>query len=244
MACVTDRILLVEDDHKLAPLVRGFLEDNHFDVTWASDGEKGWHEFRRNEPDLVVLDLMLPGRDGLTLCKDMRAAGKVGILVLTAKGDESDRIVGLELGADDYLTKPFSLPELLARIRAVLRRYHLPGAEDVETTRRIGPFTIDLRGRSLTRDLERNTERNTERDAEQIELTRTEFDLLDRLTRWPGRVFTREELLDAVRGGDTAAFDRAVDRHISNLRGKIEVEPKAPEFVQTVWGVGYRWGGT
>jgi DNA-binding response OmpR family regulator len=228
--CVSHRILLVEDDSKLAPLVRRFLQDNHFDVTWAADGDLGWNEFRRLEPDLVILDLMLPGRDGLTLCRQIREAGKTGILILTAKGDESDRVVGLELGADDYLTKPFGLPELHARIRAILRRYRPVAAEDSTPTRSAGPFAIDLDGRSLSRD------------GAHIELTRSEFDILDRLTRRPGRVFEREELLEAVRGGETEAFDRAVDRHISNLRAKIESDPKHPEYVQTVWGVGYRWG--
>ena len=166
------------------------------------------------------------------LCKQIRSAGQSGVLILTAKGDESDRIVGLELGADDYLTKPFSLPELLARIRAVLRRYRPAAAEEPELSRTFGPFTLDL----LARELSRKDER--------VELTRTEFDLLERLTRWPGRVFTREELLDAVRGGETEAFDRAVDRHVSNLRAKIEEDPRKPAFLQTVWGVGYRWSGS
>ena len=227
---MTDRILLVEDDRKLAPLVRGFLEDHHFEVSWAADGDQGWRDFQSLEPDLVVLDLMLPGRDGLTLCKEIRAVGRAGILILTAKGDESDRIVGLELGADDYLTKPFSLPELLARARAILRRYRLSATGESESVRRVGPFAIDCSSRTLAHE------------EHSIELTRTEFDLLDRMTRTPGRVFTREELLDAVRGGETGAFDRAVDRHISNLRAKIESDPKDPQFVQTVWGVGYRWG--
>lgn len=225
------RILLVEDDRKLAPLVQSFLEDHHFEVSWAQDGDQGWREFGRFEPDLVVLDLMLPGRDGLSLCKEIRATHATGILILTAKGDESERIVGLELGADDYLTKPFSLGELLARIRAILRRYKLVASEAADGVRKVEPFAVDLGRRALSRG------------DEPIELTRTEFDLLERLTRSPGRVYSREELLDAVRGGETEAFDRAVDRHISNLRGKIEANPKDPQFVQTVWGVGYRWGG-
>jgi DNA-binding response OmpR family regulator len=229
---VTDRILIVEDDRKLAPLVREFLEDHHFEVSWAADGDQGWRDFNRLEPDLVVLDLMLPGRDGLTLCREIREARRTGILILTAKGDESERIVGLELGADDYLTKPFSLGELLARIRAILRRYRMSVTEVSDPVRRIGPFTIDLGSRNLTRA------------GEHVELTRTEFDLLDRITRYPGRVFTREELLDDVRGGETEAFGRAVDRHVSNLRAKIETNPKEPEFVVTVWGVGYRWGSS
>ena len=231
------RILLVEDDRKLAPLVRGFLEDHHFDVAWAADGDEGWREFERLEPDLVVLDLMLPGRDGLTLCRQIRAAGRqAGVLMLTAKGGESDRVVGLELGADDYLTKPFGLPELLARVRAILRRC-APAAEEAsageaEPARTVGPFAIDVSRRSLSRA------------GANIELTRSEFDILHRLTRRPGRVFSRDELLQEVRGGETAAFDRAVDSHISNLRAKLEVDPKNPEFIQTVWGVGYRWGGS
>ena len=141
---MTHRILLVEDDRKLAPLVRNFLEDHHFEVAWASDGDQGWHEFERSGPDLVILDLMLPGRDGLTLCRQIRAASRTGILILTAKGDETDRVVGLELGADDYLTKPFSLPELLARIRAVLRRLRPAVEEEPVAVRTVGPFTIDL----------------------------------------------------------------------------------------------------
>ena len=229
MERVKDRILLVEDDRKLAPLVRQFLEDNHFQVAWAADGDQGWHDFERLEPDLVVLDLMLPGRDGLTLCRQIRGAGGAGILILTAKGDEADRVVGLELGADDYLTKPFGLPELLARVRAILRRYRPPTEKQPTAIRTIGPFTIDIDGRSLSRT------------GTPIELTRSEFDILERLTRSPGRVFDRDDILEVVRGGETEAFDRAVDRHISNLRAKIEDDPKNPEFIQTVWGVGYRW---
>ena len=226
-----DRILLVEDDRKLAPLVQRFLEDNHFEVVWADEGNQGWHEFQRYEPDLVILDLMLPGKDGLTLCREIRASSRVGILILTAKGDEADRVVGLELGADDYLTKPFGLPELLARLRAILRRYRPPEEVECETVRTIGPLAIDMKGRTVVQS------------GKSIELTRSEFDILDRLTRSAGQVFRRDELLQEVRGGETEAFDRAVDSHISNLRAKIEADPKQPQFIKTVWGVGYRWGG-
>ena len=184
----------------------------------------------QRSPDLVILDLMLPGKDGLTLCREVRAMSRVGILILTAKGDEADRVIGLELGADDYLTKPFGLPELLARLRAILRRYR-PTEEESEAVRRIGPFVIDRKGRTVTRS------------GKPIELTRSEFDILDRLTRSAGQVFRRDELLQEVRGGETEAFDRAVDSHISNLRAKIEVDAKQPEFIKTVWGVGYRWDG-
>lgn len=222
-------ILIVEDDKKLAPLVQRFLEDHHLEVVWAADGEHGWEEFETHRPDLVVLDLMLPGRDGLTLCRQIREAGDAGVLILTAKGDETDRIVGLELGADDYLTKPFSLPELLARIRAILRRSKRGREARAGTVRKVGEFAIDLGARSL------------KRNGAAIELTRSEFDILERLTRRPGQVLGRNELLESVRGGETEAFDRAVDHHISNLRGKLEADPKKPEFILTVWGVGYRW---
>ncbi len=229
---MTHRILLVEDDRKLAPLVRGFLEDHHFEVAWAADGDEGWREFERLDPDLVVLDLMLPGRDGLTLCRQIRAGSRAGVLILTAKGDETDRVVGLELGADDYLTKPFGLPELLARVRAILRRCRPTAGKEPAAVRTVGPFAIDVSRRTLSRA------------GTPIELTRSEFDILDRLTRKPGRVFSREQLLHEVRGGETEAFDRAVDSHISNLRAKIEADPKNPEFIKTVWGVGYRWAGS
>ena len=227
---MSSRILLVEDDRKLAPLVKRFLEDNHFEVVWAADGNQGWQDFLRHSPDLVILDLMLPGKDGLTLCRQVRAESRVGILILTAKGDEADRVVGLELGADDYLTKPFGLPELLARLRAILRRYR-PTGDESEAVRRIGSLAIDMKARTVVQS------------GKPIELTRSEFDILDRLTRSAGQVFRRDELLQEVRGGETEAFDRAVDSHISNLRAKIEVDPKQPEFIKTVWGVGYRWGG-
>ncbi|MCZ6835049.1 MAG: response regulator transcription factor [Planctomycetota bacterium] len=229
---MSHRILLIEDDRKLAPLVRSFLEDNHLEVAWASDGDQGWREFERIGPDLVVLDLMLPGRDGLTLCRQIRARSQAGILILTAKGDETDRVVGLELGADDYLTKPFGLPELLARIKAILRRIRPPSEQEQVADRSVGPFTIDASRRLLARA------------GKSIDLTRSEFDILERLTKRPGRVFSREELLEEVRGGETEAFYRAVDTHISNLRAKIEVDPKKPVFIETVWGVGYRWAGS
>ena len=226
---MTVRILLVEDDRELAPLIQRFLESHGYDVGWATNGDQGWEEFERSAPHLVLLDLMLPGRDGLTLCRQIRDAGKTGILILTAKGDQTDRIVGLELGADDYITKPFGLPELLARCRATLRRCLPDENAESGTLRTLGPFAIDLQARSLSRGEKR------------IELTRSEFDIIERMTRSPGRVFARDELLEFVRGGETEAFERAVDRHVSNLRAKIELDPKAPQFLETVWGVGYRW---
>lgn len=223
------RVLLIEDDHTLAPLVCRFLEDHGFAVRWAEDGDRGWAAFRESPPDLVVLDLMLPGRDGLTLCRQIRAAHRTGIVMLTARGDETDRVVGLELGADDYLTKPFSLRELLARLRAVLRRTGEAPEPAGAGPRTLGPFLLDPARRRLTHG------------DTAIELTRSEFDILELLTRRPGRVYRREELLEGVRGGETDALDRAVDSHVSNLRRKLERDPRHPEWIETVWGVGYRW---
>lgn len=225
-----ERILLVEDDERLAPLVKQFLEDNRFEVTWISDGHQASRQFRNQDWALVVLDLMLPGKDGLTLCREFRESSDAGVLILTARGDEMDRILGLDLGADDYLTKPFSLAELLARIRAIMRRCGTMNRTS-ELIRTLGTLSIDLVARKLFRN------------EESIELTRSEFDILDRLTRKPGWVLSREDLLQEIRGGETDAFDRAVDTHISNLRAKIEEDPKHPKLIKTVWGVGYQWVG-
>jgi two-component system phosphate regulon response regulator OmpR len=226
---MADRILIVEDDRKLAPLVKRYLEDHHFQVEWVADGDEAERRFTSFRPDLVVLDLMLPGRDGLSLCREIRNRHRTAILILTAKGDETDRVIGLELGADDYLTKPFGLKELLARIRAILRRYH-GSPPDGQDQRVLGPFSLDTSHRTLRRD------------GEDIVLTRSEFDLLELLTRNAGRVFRRDELLHGLRGGEADAFDRAIDTHISNLRRKIETDPKNPRYIITVWGLGYRWG--
>ena len=220
-------VLVIEDDATLAELVARHLQDSGFAVTAVGDAGEGWRRLEANRFDLVVLDIMLPGEDGLSLCRRIRRHKDVGIVMVTARGQESDRIVGLELGADDYLPKPFSLWELEARLKAVLRRYSRNAAPDTE--RRIGPFRIDLARRDVSLDGAR------------LDLTRSEFDLLARLTAEPGRVFSRDMLLASVQGGETDAFDRAVDTHISNLRRKIERDPKAPRHLKTVWGVGYRF---
>jgi DNA-binding response OmpR family regulator len=223
------RILLIEDDTVLAPLIQNFLEDHHYQVIWADDGTKGLAAFISDQPDLVILDLMLPGIDGLSLCRLIRKESPVAILMLTAKGDEADRVLGLELGADDYLTKPFGLKELLARIKAILRRCgHDPKPIDEEEIR-FGLFSLHPDNRRLLR-IDR-----------EIDLTRSEFDILYLLTQNPGKVFSRNDLLDCIKGGDGDSFDRAVDMHISNLRKKIETDPKSPVFLKTVWGVGYRF---
>jgi DNA-binding response OmpR family regulator len=222
------RLLLIEDDAVLAPLVVRHMTDSGYAVAWAADAIAAYALLERERPDLVVLDVMLPGEDGLSLCRRIRRHHDVAIIMVTARGQESDRILGLEIGADDYLAKPFSLWELEARIKAVLRRYarSIPRAGNVRT---VGPFVIDV------------AQRRVAIDGRAIELTRSEFDLFDRLTSDPGRVFTRESLLECVLGGETGAWDRAIDTHVSNLRRKIECDPKAPRYLKTVWGVGYRF---
>jgi two-component system phosphate regulon response regulator OmpR len=218
-------ILLIEDDDRLAPLVVRHLTDSGFTVSWVSNGELAWQRLAEGNVALVILDVMLPGEDGLSLCRRLHKQFEVAIIMVTARGQESDRILGLELGADDYLPKPFSLWELEARIKAVLRRYdRVPSAAFVA-----GPLTIDPQHRSVLMENRR------------LDLTRSEFDLLAMLARDPGRVFSRNQLLECVRGGDTDAFDRAVDTHVSNLRRKIEPDPKSPSLLKTVWGVGYRF---
>jgi two-component system phosphate regulon response regulator OmpR len=222
------RILVVEDDEALAPLVVRHLTDSGFQVHWVAGAEAARAHLAQGAVDLLVVDVMLPGEDGLSLCRRLRREHDVAIIMVTARGEESDRILGLSLGADDYLPKPFSLWELEARIRAVLRRCSAPGKHGPQP-RRLGPFLIDVQKRTVSID------------DRAVELTRTEFDLLARLTSEPGQVFSRDLLLECVQGGDTDAFDRAVDSHISNLRRKIERDPRTPTYVKTVWGIGYRF---
>ena len=221
------RVLVVEDEIKIARLVRDYLRQAGFDVLEATDGPSALSLARTEKPDMIVLDLGLPGRDGLDVTRELRATSSVPIIMLTARSEETDRIVGLELGADDYITKPFSPKELVARIRAVLRRADatLGGGELV----RAGPLEIDLPKRRVTID------------DHEIELTVSEFDLLLVLARQPGRIYTRAQLLDAVRGVSFEAYERSVDAHIKNLRRKIESDPRRPEYVLTVYGVGYKF---
>ncbi len=224
---VVTRVLVVEDEIKIARLVRDYLRQAGFDVLEATDGPSALSLARTEKPDMIVLDLGLPGRDGLDVTRELRATSSVPIIMLTARSEETDRIVGLELGADDYITKPFSPKELVARIRAVLRRADatLGGGELV----RAGPLEIDLPKRRVTID------------DHEIELTVSEFDLLLVLARQPGRIYTRAQLLDAVRGVSFEAYERSVDAHIKNLRRKIESDPRRPEYVLTVYGVGYKF---
>jgi DNA-binding response OmpR family regulator len=221
-------ILVVEDEAKIARLVSDYLEHAGFDVTVAGDGEVALASARRFKPDLVVLDLGLPGRDGLDVARTLRRTSGVPIVMLTARGDETDRIVGLELGADDYVVKPFSPKELVARVRAVLRR--------TETAREGGPEV--LRVADVELDLPRM---RVAVGGRPVELTPTEFQLLAVLVREPGRVFTRSQLLDAVHGVAFESYERAIDAHVKNIRKKLEPTPGRPRYLLTVHGVGYRF---
>ncbi len=220
-------VLVVEDELRIARLVRDYLEQAGFAVLHAGDGAEALSLARAVRPDMIVLDLGLPGSDGLDVTRSLRERSAVPIIMLTARTDEADRIVGLELGADDYVTKPFSPKELVARVRAVLRRAEatLGGGEVV----RGGPVTIDIPKRKVT--VEGDT----------VELTATEFDVLLTLARHPGRIYTRAQLLDAVHGVSFESYERSIDAHVKNIRRKIEPDPRRPTLVLTVYGVGYRF---
>ena len=220
------RILVVDDEPRITRLVRDYLENAGFAVTAAHDGAEALMRARTERPDLVVLDLGLPGLDGLDVTRSLRRDSGVPIIMLTARDDEADRIVGLELGADDYVTKPFSPRELVARVRAVLRRRDA-AAEGAET----------LTAGDLILDVPRM---RAEVGGRRVELTTTEFQLLTAMARQPGRVFTRSQLLDAIHGIAFESYERAIDAHVKNIRRKIEPDPRAPRHLLTVYGVGYR----
>ena len=226
---MTHTILVVDDEARIVKLVRDYLERAGFAVLSARDGETAVLLARREQPDLIILDLMLPGVDGLDVCRRLRQESAVPIIMLTARVEEADRIVGLELGADDYVTKPFSPRELVARVRAALRR----------ASGQIGPASIIRTG-----DLQLDTISMTATIGGQpVDLTPTEFQLLVTLARQPGRIFSREQLLEAIHGVAFDGYDRSVDSHIKNLRRKIEPDPRQPRHIETVYGVGYRLVG-
>jgi DNA-binding response OmpR family regulator len=224
---VSKTVLIIEDELELAAIVRDYLEAAHFHVETAADGVTGLSVLHHRQPDLVLLDLNLPKKDGLDVAREIRRAGDTPIIMLTARVEETDRLVGLELGADDYITKPFSPREVVARVKAVLRRsYGEPVVQQV------------LRQADLEIDLPRHQVR---RAGEEMLLTPTEFTLLATLAGEPGRVFSRVQLLDALQGDAYEGYERTIDAHIKNLRSKIEPDPRQPRYVQTVFGVGYRF---
>ncbi len=220
-------ILVVDDEPKIVQLARDYLEHAGFAVLTASDGSTALHAARASKPDLIVLDLGLPHIDGLDVTRSLRKDSEVPIIMLTARSEESDKLIGLELGADDYITKPFSPKELVARVRTVLRR--TDRSTSTEEIIRVANLTLDVPRLRLT-------------VADQsIELTPTEFQLLATLARQPGRIFTRGQLLDAVHGIAFESYERAIDAHIKNIRRKIEPDPREPRYILTVYGMGYKF---
>jgi two-component system, OmpR family, alkaline phosphatase synthesis response regulator PhoP len=221
-------ILVVEDEPRIAAIAADYLRHAGYRVAVATDGPQSLQMARTARPDLVVLDLGLPGMDGIDVAKTIRAASAVPIIMVTARVEEADRLLGLETGADDYLTKPFSPRELVARVKAVLRRPASGGAGSLGTLLHLGDLVLDTDRLPVSRA------------GTPIDLTPTEFQLAATLARQPGRVFTRAQLLDAVRGDTGESFDRAIDAHVKNLRRKLEIDTRNPRYILTVYGMGYK----
>lgn len=224
---VSKTVLVVDDEPKIVEVVGDYLRSAGFSVITAADGESALASARARPPDLIVLDLGLPGLDGLDVTRELRRSSPVPIIMLTARREETDRVLGLELGADDYLVKPFSPRELVARVRAVLRRSDAPRTERDRFV--VGDVAVDTGRRQVTVGEQR------------VELTATEFDVLVELARQPGRVFTRGQLLGAIHGVVVESYERTVDAHIKNIRRKLEPDPRRPRYLLTVHGVGYRF---
>jgi two-component system OmpR family response regulator/two-component system phosphate regulon response regulator OmpR len=225
----TPYLLVVDDDPGIRELLSHYLSGQGFEVESAADAGEMDQIIERRRPDLVVLDLMLPGEDGLSIARRLKAAWKLPIIMLSARGEDVDRIVGLEVGADDYLPKPFNPRELLARIRAVLRRGPETGTEAGEPGRSalFGPFKLDLDAHILSRD------------GQEISLTAAEYSLLELFVRHPNRVLSRDQLMDLLKGFERDPFDRSIDVRVTRLRRKIEPDPANPIYIRTVWGQGY-----
>jgi DNA-binding response OmpR family regulator len=230
MAGKTTRILLVDDEQPVQKLLSYPLEKEGYEVVPARDGQEALANFEQGQFDLVVLDIMLPKVDGLEVCRRLRAKSSVPIIMLTAKAEEVDKVIGLELGADDYITKPFSMREFRSRVRAALRRAEMAPDHDGDEEPLVrGGLRIDF------------AKRSTELDGSPIDLTYVEFEILSVLARHPGRVYTRDMLLDRVWGDSAFRDQRTIDVHIRHLREKLEQDPKSPEYLLTVRGVGYRF---
>jgi DNA-binding response OmpR family regulator len=227
MSAMPGTILVVDDEPELVRVLRSYLEQAGFRVLSSGRGDEALVEAAAKSPDLIILDLNLPGLDGLDVAREIRRKGNTPILMLTARVEESDRLVGLELGADDYVVKPFSPREVVARVRTILRRAQAPQA--VSEIVRIADLVIDRNRHTV------------ERDGALLEVTPTEFNLLIAMAAQPGRVFSRMQLLEAVQGSAYEGYERTIDAHMKNLRAKLEVDPKNPKYLLTVFGVGYRF---
>jgi two-component system OmpR family response regulator len=228
MTLPNKKILVVDDDHKIVDLAKMYLEKDGYRVIVAYDGRAALELARREHPALIVLDLLLPEMDGRDVCRTLRAESNVPIIMLTARTEDADKLVGLEIGADDYITKPCNFRELVARVRAVLRRTYARENEPTATIA-IGDLTIDFTAHEVR--LGRRV----------VELTPAEFELLAFFARSPGRTWTRAQILDQVFGEAYEGYERSVDVHIKNLRRKIEADPQNPHYIQTVFGVGYKF---
>jgi two-component system alkaline phosphatase synthesis response regulator PhoP len=220
-------ILIIEDEPELVKVLRSYLEQAGFNVLTAYRGDSGLSTWEHKRPDLVILDLNLPGMDGLDLAREIRRKGDTPLIMVTARVEETDRLIGLELGADDYIPKPFSPREVVARVRAVLRR--ATAAPITPSTLRVGDLEIDLDSHIVSSQ------------GAVIDLTPTEFNLLATLAAQPGRAFTRLQLLETTQGNAYEGYERTIDAHIKNLRAKIEKDAKAPQYIETVFGIGYRF---
>lgn len=242
------RILIVDDEPQIAEVLEQYLLDEGFAIEKAQDGSSAVHVFKSSRPDLVILDLKLPGMSGLEAFHQMRAESDAPIIMLTSRSDEVDRVIGLELGADDYITKPFSPREVVARVKTVLRRLaHARSMEpaSTQTTPNTAPAASPAPGRLVIGAIEIDPDEHEVRvEGREVELTPTEFRILEVLAHNPGRTFTRAQLLDRAKAENLDVFDRTLDRHIANLRHKIEPEPSNPAYILTVFGVGYKMART
>lgn len=225
------KILVVDDEEKIREMVKNYLEKEGFEVVQAMDGPEALELVHRESPSLIVLDWMLPGLSGLEVCRRVREKGGIPVIMLTAKSEELDKLLGLELGADDYITKPFSLRELAVRIKVVLRRAEPGGEAKNADILKAGNLEIDFNKHEVWSE------------GKNISLTPTEFKILSVLAGTPGRVYSRLQLLDAALGFAYEGYERSIDTHISNLRKKIEQDPANPRYILTVYGTGYRFGG-